>query len=400
MSSSVGVLAPPKLKRAVAVLCTTEIVSWGVMYYAFPVLATDLTRRTGWSQSAATAAFSASLVISAIAGIWVGRYIDRVGPRVIMTAGSCVATIAMVIVALAPTYWIFLLGWLMAGLGMSATLYAPAFAAATRWAGERRVAALTAITLIGGLASTVFAPLTAFLNGQVDWRHTYLILAVGMGIVTIPLHWFGLNAPWVSHIAKRLKTADKLDRQRITRGRPFILLTVCMSCVAFCGFATAINLVPLLVERGFSLDEAALALALSGVGQLIGRLGYAPMSRRTGTVLRSMVVFAAITLSTAALALVSGPTVLIFGFSIFLGMARGIYTLLSATAITDRWGPHGYGQLNGVMTAPMMISQAVAPGIGAALAVPLGSQHGAFWILAAVCAVGTVLVPWTLPTQD
>lgn len=400
MSLPVGVLAPSRLRRAVAVLCITEIVSWGVMYYAFPVLATDLTRRTGWSHSAATAAFSASLVISAIAGIWVGRRIDQVGPRVIMTAGSAVASVAMVIVALASSYWLFMLGWLIAGLGMSATLYAPAFAAATRWAGNQRVGALTAITLIAGLASTVFAPLTAFLNSHVDWRHTYLILGMGMGMVTIPLHWFGLNHPWVAHSPNHAPSVAEPERRAVTRGRSFILLTVCMSCVAFCGFATAINLVPLLVERGFSVEKAALALGLTGIGQLIGRLAYAPISRRAGTVVRSMIVFGAITVCTAALALISRPALLLFGFSIFLGMARGIFTLLSATAITDRWGPSGYGRLNGVMTAPMMISQAVAPGIGAALAIPLGSQHSAFWILAGVCALGAVLVPWTMPTPD
>ena len=63
------------------------------------------------------------------------------------------------------------------GVAMSATLYPPAFAALTHWGGERRVRALTAVTLVGGLASTVFAPLTAVLESSGSWRSAYAILA-------------------------------------------------------------------------------------------------------------------------------------------------------------------------------------------------------------------------------
>jgi MFS family permease len=76
------------LRRVLVVLCGTEIVSWGVLYYAFPVLAPSIAHDTGWSISATTAAFSTGLVVSALVGIPVGRWLDRIGPRPIMTAGS------------------------------------------------------------------------------------------------------------------------------------------------------------------------------------------------------------------------------------------------------------------------------------------------------------------------
>ena len=69
-------------RRALAALCVTEVVSWGVLYYAFPVALTSISADTGWSTTAATAAFSAGLVTSALAGIPVGRAVDRLGPHV------------------------------------------------------------------------------------------------------------------------------------------------------------------------------------------------------------------------------------------------------------------------------------------------------------------------------
>ncbi|PRC61631.1 MFS transporter, partial [Mycobacterium sp. ITM-2017-0098] len=75
-------------------LCLTEITSWGVLFYAFTVLSDQISADTGWSAPAVTAAFSAGLVTSALVGIPLGRWLDRVGPRWIMTAGSVLGTLA------------------------------------------------------------------------------------------------------------------------------------------------------------------------------------------------------------------------------------------------------------------------------------------------------------------
>src|SRR4051812_48121760 len=75
-------------RRALGALCLTQVTSWGVLYYASPVAPAAITADTGWSATAATAAFSAGLVVSALAGIPVGRWLDRYGPRRVMTAGS------------------------------------------------------------------------------------------------------------------------------------------------------------------------------------------------------------------------------------------------------------------------------------------------------------------------
>ena len=62
-------------------LCLTEITSWGILYYAFPVLSVAISRDTGWSTSVIVAAFSVSQLVAAAVGIPVGRILDRHGPR-------------------------------------------------------------------------------------------------------------------------------------------------------------------------------------------------------------------------------------------------------------------------------------------------------------------------------
>ncbi|MEU3643991.1 MFS transporter [Lentzea sp. NPDC034063] len=380
------------LRRVLIVLCTTEIISWGVLYYAFPVLLPTISARTGWSLAAITAGFSASQIVAGLVGIPVGRLLDRHGPRAIMTTGSVVAVLALVVLATAKTLAWFTAAWLLAGVAMAGIFYAPAFAALTRWYGSRRVTALTAVTLVAGLASTVFAPLTAVLNEHVDWRGTYLVLAGFLAVTTIPLHLWGLRLPWpaVEHETAHAPSA-------VARSRPFLVLVVAMSLAAFSVYAVVINLVPLLTGRGMTTSAAAIALGLGGVGQVLGRLGYARLAARTSVRTRTLLILLASAVVTALLGVVPGPALLLIAGSVLAGVTRGIFTLVQATAITDRWGAVHYGQLNGLLTAPVMLTAAIAPWAGSALAAWLGGYPAVFVVLGVIGVLAAVLSTASIP---
>ncbi|SCK32655.1 hypothetical protein YUYDRAFT_03767 [Streptomyces sp. ScaeMP-e48] len=114
-----GVRSRPR--AVLPALCATQIISWGIVYYAFPVLNPQITTATGWPAGATTAAFSLGLVVSALAGIRVGRILDHRGPRAVMTAGSALGVTSLLIVATAPNLPLFTAGWALAGLAMAST---------------------------------------------------------------------------------------------------------------------------------------------------------------------------------------------------------------------------------------------------------------------------------------
>ena len=396
-STSAPPLTEGGLRRVLVVLCATEIVSWGVLYYAFPVLAPAISADRGWPVSTITAAFSAGLVTSALVGIWSGRLLDRIGPRPVMTVGSLSAVPAVVGIALAPSLPLFFAAWVLAGFAMAGTLYPPAFAALTRWWGLRRVRALTVLTLVAGLASTIFAPLTAALLDPLGWRSTYLVLAVVLAVVTIPAHALGLRGRWPE--PRELDTTSAAGRapREIVRSRAFVLLVPAVALGTFSAFAVVVNLVPLLLEQGLSTSTAAWALGLGGVGQVCGRLFYGRLDRALSVGARGVTILGLSALATALLAAVPGPTGLLIAVAMLAGAARGIFTLLQATAISDRWGAAHYGRLNGLLSAPSMVATAVAPWAGAALAATLGGYTAVFWLLAAVAALAAALVWGSVP---
>lgn len=395
-----GALDRTGLRRVVVFLSLTVTASYGVLFFAFPVLLTAIVDDTGWSAPATVAAFSSSQIVAAVVGIGAGRILDHHGPRAVMTAGSLLALPAGLLIALSANYAVFFAGWLIAGFAMAGTFYGPAFVALTRWAGKRRVQALTQLTLVGAFASTVFAPLTAELNSILGWRHTLVTLVVMLVLVTAPVHWLGLRQPWAASARAPIAVNPVSRRRSVATSRAFILLAISLSAGAFTVFAAVINLVPLLVERGFTPRTAALALGLSGVGQVMGRLGYGRLARHTSMTTRTVIIVASCGLTSALLGVLSGPVFAIIGTAILLGAARGMFTLIEATAVSDRWGSGGYGRLNGLISAPVLLSTACAPFAGSAIAELIGGQSSAFLVLASVSLCAAVVAFGTNPSDN
>lgn len=373
----------------------TVTVAYGVLYYAFTVLAPEIVADTGWSATEVTAAFSAGSLFGALAGIVAGRVLQRRGPRTVMTAGSVLGAGAVAVIATAPSLPVFVAGWLLAGAASAGMFYPPAFAALTHWFGTRRVRAITTLTLVAGFASTVFAPLTAFLSDELGWRGTYLVLALVLLVLTAPAHAVLLRLPW--HPAGRPEPASAAEGERpptdrsILLSRTFVLLAVSGGLTSLATYASLVHLVPLLLDRGMSVQLAAWALGLSGAGQVAGRLLYPALDRRFPPNQRAALIMSVLAASVLTLAAVPGPVVLLIAIAVLSGAARGLFTLVGATVVSDHWGAERYAALNGVYHAPLGVAAALAPAFGAGIAAWTGSYAGLFVVLGTLALAGALL---------
>lgn len=377
-------------------LCVTVTVSYGVLYYAFTVLAPMITEDTGWSAPAITTAFSVGSLIGAIAGVAVGRLIQARGPRVVMTAGSVLGAAAVGVIAIAPTMPVFFAGWLLAGVASAGTFYPPAFAALTQWFGTRRVWAITTLSLAAGFASTIFAPLTAFLGEELGWRGAYLVLGAAMAAINAPAHFVALRLPWqpVSRGVHR-----QADRDVLT-SRTFVLVTAAGTLAALAMYSSVVHLVPLLLDQGFSVYLAAWALGLSGAGQVAGRLLYPWLDRRFAPHVRAALVIGMLGATLLVLAAVPGPAVLVIAIAVVSGAARGLFTLINATVVGDYWGTARYAALNGVHNAPVGIATAMAPAFGAVIATTTGSYRALFAVIGVLALLAAVLAAQARDSPD
>ena len=169
-------------------LAVTETVSWGILYYAFPVLLPAMERDLGWSRTTLIGAYTAAVIISGLAALPVGRPLDRQPPRPLMTAGSVLATVAVLGWAAASSLGAFYVVWISIGAAMAPVLYEPAQVVLVKQFGQNATRAITTLTLVAGFASTIFQPLTALLDNRLGWRTSLVVLAVVLAAITIPIH--------------------------------------------------------------------------------------------------------------------------------------------------------------------------------------------------------------------
>jgi hypothetical protein len=130
----------------VAGLGLTELVSWGVLVYAFPVFVVPMRASLGWSPAAITGAYTAGIAVSGLAAVPVGRWLQRHGARGLMTVGSLLGTAALAGWARTSCLACFYGWYALAGLAMAGILYEPAFAVTAAWFSRRRAQAVLVLT--------------------------------------------------------------------------------------------------------------------------------------------------------------------------------------------------------------------------------------------------------------
>ena len=259
----------------VAALSFAQLVSWGIVFYAFALFLEPMARELGWSKPALTLAYSLGLGASALTAYPSGRLIDKGHGRAVMTAGSLVSSALLVLWSRVDSYPLFVLIWIGLGATMSAVLYEPGFAVLTHRLGPLSRRGITVMTLVGGLASTVFFPLSYALIEALGWRDALVALAAINLAVCGAIHFLVIPsepARAASGVSAAPGAAAPSSARRVLRHPAFwgfVIVSVLHNAL-FTGFA--IHLVPLLVERGLTLAGAVAAFTLVGPAQVGGRI--------------------------------------------------------------------------------------------------------------------------------
>ena len=372
----------------------TETVSWGVLFYAFSVFVEPMEAELGWTRAELTGAFSLALIVLAVAGVGVGHWLDRRGPRLLMTAGSILGVALMLAWSQVRDLGPFYALWILMGLCWSATLYSPAFATITAHFRERRTEALTLVTLMAGLASTIFYPLTAWLVSQLGWRSALVALAAILAVTTILPHALVLRKAQ----AREEHHEPSLSLGEALRHPSFRWLALGFFCFAL-GSGVNVHLVPYLSGRGFDLGTAATIAGLVGAMQVVGRLAFAPLERRVWPSALVALVYALQPIAVVVLILASGAWVP-FVFVLLFGAGRGIDTLLRNTVVARLYGPRRFASIQGVLGLVITIALAAGPvGLGFVYD-RFGRYDPGLWFVAFTSVIAVVAVSWGTRTPE
>jgi predicted MFS family arabinose efflux permease len=275
-------------------------------------------------------------------------------------------------------------------------LYEPAFAVLTATFGPEARRAITAMTLVGGFASTVFMPLTQLLIATVGWRQALLILG-GLNLaVCLPLHALFVPArpapppPKAPPVNPDAAASTAPELQTILRGRVFWGLAVWFTAANLTASGFVFQFVPLLTTWGVDMAAILTGVALIGPMQVAGRIVLMCFSARLET--REIGTAVTVLLPAAVLALLCLPHEPVWlGLAAALyGAGNGVMTIARGTAVADLIGRTHYGAINGALTLPTMVAKAVAPVVTAVIWSATGDPSLMLWTLLGSALIGAV----------
>ena len=371
----------------------TQIVGWGTTYLMPSVLGRHIQDDLNVSSELVFAGITVMFGVGALCSPRIGRIVDRTGARWLMTAGSLVYALALAALAMSQGPISYLACWAVLGVASSLALSTPSSIAIVQVAGPRARRAIAMLTIIGGLASTVFWPLTGVLDSAIGWRQTLFAYAALHLLACAPIHLLVLPRRPPVHPPSPGATAAASGMAPAELSRAYLLLSISLSFGAFVFTGAQVHMIEILRGLGHAPAAALLLASLIGPAQISIRLFEMLFGHRY-SIMRSAVLGSAMLPVGIGLALIGGD-----GFAVALvfivayGISNGLKAVQRATLPLALFGRAQFGAYMGRLSLPQGIVSAVAPPAMAAVMSQLGTPV-ALWVTfaAAMISLGAMIL--------
>jgi len=375
---------PPSFRATVVALAAGQLVCWAALYYAFSSFVLPMQQAFGWSKPQVMGAFTLGLAAWGAATYAAGAIIDAGHGRALMTGGALLAGAGFVLWSRVDTLAMLFVAWAALGASMAATLYEPAFNVLTKRFPDRYVRGITALTLVGGFASTLSFPASAWLIAQLGWRDALAAIGAVLGVVVAPLHaWALRGTPRATLATAHPEAADDATLHDALRERAFWLLTITFTLYSFAAAAMWAHMMPAFMAKGRSEAQALAVVVWFGPAQVAGRLGYVAFGRWIPARPLGMIVLGGLPVSLAIFALADRTAALLV-FALLFGIANGLVTIVRGSLVPDYFGRRHVGRISGAMAGISLLARAAAPLATAWLLLALPGYRELLLVLAGV----------------
>ncbi len=372
--------------------------SYGTLSYSFSVFITDSGPGGEFGKGTVAWGFSLAVLVSGIAGLWIGTVADLFGSRRLMAAGSVLGAAGLALLAACREPWQFIAVMvLVLGPAMAATFYEPVYVLMNRWfPAVSRPHAYGILTMLSGVSITIYTPLTQLLVDVWGWRQALVGLAVILLVV-------GLAVPALIPEGERETSVDRLTPRRFAReawagvrttDARFWWFTVAffVGTVAFSGYS--FHMISQLETRGFDDSDVANVIALTGIVSLPARFALPALSHRASSATLLAVCLSLLGVA-AWIASRAGEWWQVWVYVGVFGLVFGAVYPLRALVMSERFAGPYFGRVIGLQALFVAVARAAGPVAVSAFGTDSDGYHLAFTV-AAVVLIGTGAVTWLI----
>ncbi len=338
----------------IVALGTTQTLAWASSYYLPAILADPIAQDLGISSNWFFAAFSAALVISGLLGPRIGRQIDLLGGRPVLSGSNVIFAAGLALLGASTSAWMLGVAWFLLGIGMGAGLYDAAFGALGRIYGDNARRAITGITLIAGFASTIGWPLSSWGLETIGWRSTCYAWAAAHILIGLPL-----NLLFLPRVIAAKRNERSTVKPHMPIDRTMIMLSLAFAAAWTVTSAMAAHLPRIVEAFGATPAQAVFAGMMIGPAQVAARILEASTLGRFHPLFSTRLACVAHPIGASVIGIFGGPAAA--AFALLHGAGNGLLTIARGTLPLAIFGPENFGYRLGLLGAPSRVCQALAP---------------------------------------
>jgi MFS family permease len=392
----------------VGVLFVSWFFVWGGGANTGAVFFTPVLKHFGWSRARLSFGYAAAALSAGATGPIVGWLLDRIDARKVMVGGVAILASGYILLTRTHTFPQFFICNLAMGVGFVASTAIPCSVVIANWFTDRRGLAM-GITLAGAsIGGAVMTPIANYAIAARGWEFGYLVIAVPMAVITIPL--------LIAFVRTRPPAADPEGSERFTahyspepqrpasepaptptapielpglelgealRTRSMWLITIVQFLFASLFAGLGQHFIAYLIDIGYSADVSARVVSLAFVFTTIGSLLSGPMADRVNARQATAVTWVVTGIAVFALLGATHFSALMV-YAVLVGVVGGAFGVLLPLLMLESLGIRRFGSLMGLAGVFSTLGYAAGPVITGRIHDLTGSYTIALWLFIGV----------------
>lgn len=347
--------------RMVAIAFIAQSLAVGPTYGAFGPLLTEFETNFGMSRTMVSLPLSLVVLANGLLAPIIGAFVQRVTVRRTLMLGALLLVLGYLALARAGSgIEVLLIYGLLIGPGGALMGWLPCATLVTNWYSERQGAMLGIVNM--PLMVMIVPLAVAWLLPVIGFRGVLLALAA-VHALAFPVLLFVIDRPerigqrpFGATDAAAAAQPKPIPMMRLLAIPLFLLVTFGAGMTVGAGVSKMVHLVPLVTERGWTLEQAALLASISGGTGIIGSLAFGWLADRIGGA-------AALILNCVTQAFIWLILILPVGFgvlivdAVIIGMCGGGFITAKAVLVNRIFGRESFSRvmgLSGLLNVPFL----------------------------------------------
>ncbi len=363
--------------------------------YCFGIFVKPLSVEHGWSRSVISMAATINMLVYSIGAIFVGRMLDRIAPRWIITIGAIIAATGYILTGFANTpFSLYLTYGLLVGLGATGMGVVVCSSSVGKWFIKKRGMAIGIATMGISLGTMTLTPLAGYLGKYFSWRIGLIILGIiilliGISISQILMRKTQPEAYGILPDGDKTPLPGKItvvpaitivSTRTIFRDLRFWTIAISHGLIVMVIMSIFVHQVAYAIDNNIDSIAAAMSLAVVSVTGFFGQFFFGWLSDRLRDP-KYAYFLGILFLLTGVILLYNAQSISsLYLFAIVYGFGYGCLAPILPILAADRFGRHVLGSIYGLLTFFIGVGGSIGPILGGVIYDTLGS-YDYLWII-------------------